>query len=100
MAGPLSHLDPWWHAPLRVGRPGHKAEHKERALWRHDLRQLTFNKLGKTGVYQPIRRSLAFPFLRPDDVVRFVDQMTEKDENAILREFVVLANILAAKRKP
>ncbi|HUY33855.1 MAG TPA: Uma2 family endonuclease [Pirellulales bacterium] len=69
-------------------------------VWRHDLRQLTFNKLGKTGAYQPIRRSLAFPFLRPEDVARFVDQLTEKDENAILREFVVLANVLAAKRQP
>ncbi len=69
-------------------------------VWRHDLRQLTFNKLGKTGVYQPIRRSLAFPFLRPEDVARFVDELTEKDENAILREFVELANVLAARRKP
>ncbi len=68
-------------------------------VWRYDGDTLTFHRRSKGGKYQRIDHSLAFPFLSPGDVARFVDQITEKDENSLVREFVKHAKALAAKRK-
>ena len=57
-------------------------------IWRHDgNRKLSFHRLA-SGKYELIERSDAFPYLAPDDISAFIDQMGELDENSIVRSFV------------
>ncbi|HEX7446717.1 MAG TPA: Uma2 family endonuclease [Pirellulales bacterium] len=68
-------------------------------VWRYDGRQVTFNKLATRRKYQSIQHSVAFPFLTPADILRAVDQLDQKDENTLVREFVRWAKRASAKYK-
>lgn len=59
-------------------------------VWRHTGETLVFYRLAGSGTYEKIGRSEAFPFIAPDDVMRFLSMWveTETDENAVVRAFV------------
>jgi Uma2 family endonuclease len=56
-------------------------------IWRLDGKKVTFRKLAQ-GTYRPIKRSLAFPTIAPDDILRFTSLMEKQDENSIVRQFI------------
>ena len=67
-------------------------------VWRLDTRgQLRFYRLTKTK-YEEIEHSIAFAFLKPADLMRFVNRRAEIGENAVVREFVEWAKKAQAKR--
>ena len=61
-----------------------------REVWRVDRRgRARFYRLNaKKKEYEPVERSIAFPFLKPADLMRFVKRRTELGETAVVREFV------------
>jgi Uma2 family endonuclease len=57
-------------------------------VWRLDTRRrLHFYRLMKTK-YKEIEHSIAFAFLKPADLMRFVNRRADIGENAVVREFV------------
>ncbi len=56
-------------------------------IWRYKNRKLTFVARQPNGEYAPIAKSLAFPILRPEDVMGFLDRYRAGRENAWLAEF-------------
>ncbi|MEI8372244.1 MAG: Uma2 family endonuclease [Planctomycetota bacterium] len=57
-------------------------------VWRLDKRQrLHFYRL-KKAKYEVVEHSIAFAFLKPADLMRFVNRRAEIGENAVVREFV------------
>ncbi|MDZ7620165.1 MAG: Uma2 family endonuclease, partial [Patescibacteria group bacterium] len=59
-------------------------------VWRVERRdRARFYRLNaKKKEYEPIERSIAFPFLKPADLMRFVKRRTELGETAVVRSFV------------
>jgi Uma2 family endonuclease len=57
-------------------------------LWRIERGRVHFYQLTPKGEYELVQRSLAFPFLKPADLMRFVKQRAEIGENAVIRGFV------------
>jgi hypothetical protein len=55
-------------------------------VWRHEGPTLEFYEL-RSGNYESIDHSRAFPFLRPDDLSRFLDQIETVDETSLLKSF-------------
>jgi Uma2 family endonuclease len=67
-------------------------------VWRLDKRRrLHFYRLTK-GKYQAVEHSIAFPFLKPADLLRFVNRRAEIGENGVVREFVEWASKAQAKQ--
>ncbi len=66
-------------------------------VWRHRGRGLKFYRLTATGKYETVERSLAFPFLKPADLMRFVNRRGELGETGVVREFVEWAKKAQAK---
>ena len=66
-------------------------------LWRIERGRVRFYRL-KRNEYEPVERSVAFPFLKPADLMRFVNRRAEIGENAAVREFVEWAK-KASQRK-
>lgn len=56
-------------------------------IWRLDGKKVTFLKLARDN-YRSIKRSLAFPTITPDDILRFTSLMEKQDENSIVRQFI------------
>jgi len=56
-------------------------------LWRFDGLELTASMLGSDGRYQPVERSVAFPFLRMSDLERFLKMLPATDETSMVRAF-------------
>jgi Uma2 family endonuclease len=72
-------------------------------LWRYSTRKLTFFGLSRRGQYREVRHSKAFRFLRPADLMRFLDMRHDTDENSVIRAFVAWLRESHAKpaaRKP
>jgi hypothetical protein len=65
-------------------------------IWRCQRGRLRFYRLSR-GKYGLIRRSVAFPFLKPADLMRFLNRRGEIGENGVVREFVAWATRRAAK---
>ncbi len=59
-------------------------------IWRHDGRAMRFYELS-SGEYREVDRSVSFPFVRPEDVTRFVDQRGQTDDHHLARAFVAWA---------
>jgi hypothetical protein len=57
-------------------------------LWRYERGRLRFYGLGAKGTYEVRPASLAFPFLKPADLTRFMKRRAEIGENGVVREFV------------
>jgi Uma2 family endonuclease len=57
-------------------------------LWRFDGNVVTFYGLTRRGKYTKREQSLAFPFLRPADLLRFLEMRYSTDENSVIRAFV------------
>ncbi len=57
-------------------------------LWRIERGRVRFYRLKSTEEYEAVERSVAFPFLKPADLMRFVNRRAQVDENAAVREFV------------
>ncbi|NUQ61077.1 MAG: Uma2 family endonuclease [Pirellulales bacterium] len=57
-------------------------------LWRYRRGRVQFYRLSDSGRYVLIERSIAFPFITPDDITRFLNQRRERDENSVVRGFV------------
>jgi len=67
-------------------------------LWRFDNRgRLRFYRLMK-GKYKSVAHSIAFPFLKPADLMRFINRRGEIGENAVVREFVEWAKSLSVRK--
>ncbi|MGC4003217.1 MAG: Uma2 family endonuclease [Pirellulales bacterium] len=64
------------------------AKLKIREIWTYDGEELKFLCLGSNHEYQPAPQSLAFPFLTPHDLMRFLGMIGELDENSILHLFI------------
>lgn len=56
-------------------------------LWHWKREELRFLRLGKGGKYRSVNHSVAFPWVSPSDVSRFLDRRQEIDENAVVRGF-------------
>ena len=57
-------------------------------VWRlGSRRRLRFYRL-KKAKYQVVKHSIAFAFLKPADLMRFVNRCAEIGENAVVRQFV------------
>lgn len=68
-------------------------------LWRLDKRgQLRFYQLTR-GKYKEIEQSLAFPFAKAEDFMRFANRRTEIGENGVVREFVKWAMKAQGKKR-
>ena len=57
-------------------------------IWRHDGEVVRFYRLAVRGKYEETDRSVAFPFITPADVTRFLNRRQETDENSLVRSFV------------
>ena len=67
-------------------------------VWRLDgCGRLQFHRLTKAK-YKVIEHSVAFPFLKAVDVMRFVNRRAEVGENAAVREFVEWAKKAALRK--
>jgi len=55
-------------------------------IWHFDGKKLRCLHLRK-GKYQPAEMSLAFPFLRPAELQRFIELLPAQDELAVMRAF-------------
>ncbi len=66
-------------------------------VWRVDRRgRVHFYRLkARKKEYEPVDRSIAFPFLKPAGLMRFVKRRAEIGETAVVREFVEWAQRLA-----
>lgn len=63
----------------RIGIPG---------LWRIERGRVRFYRRKSETEYEAVDRSVAFPFLKPADLMRFVKRRAELGENGVVREFV------------
>jgi len=57
-------------------------------VWRIERGRVRFYRRKSETEYEAIERSLAFPFLKPADLMRFVKRRAELGENGVVREFV------------
>jgi Uma2 family endonuclease len=57
-------------------------------VWRNERGRARFYRLKSKAKYELVEHSLAFPFLKPADLMRFVRRRAEIGENAVVREFV------------
>jgi Uma2 family endonuclease len=71
-------------------------------VWRLDGPALTFHRLGSSGQYQLVTHSPAFPQVTPADLMPYLDQLGQRGENAIVRQFRAWVRQLppAAPAKP
>jgi Uma2 family endonuclease len=67
-------------------------------IWRYGGGVVRFYRLVGRGKYEETDRSVAFPFITPDDVVRFLEQRHDTDEHSVVRAWVKWAR--KAHRKP
>jgi Uma2 family endonuclease len=56
-------------------------------VWRFDGESLRIHQLGADGQYSVVEHSPHFPFVTGADLVRFVQQRTQVDENTLVRLF-------------
>ena len=57
-------------------------------VWRLEGGDLRFYRLESKDQYETVPRSVAFPFLKPADLMRYVNRRAAVGENAVVREFV------------
>ncbi|HUT91162.1 MAG TPA: Uma2 family endonuclease [Thermoguttaceae bacterium] len=57
-------------------------------IWRIERGRVRFYRLKSKTKYETIERSVAFPFLKPADLMRFVKRRAEIGENGAVRGFV------------
>lgn len=62
-----------------------------REVWKYDGHDLRFYSLTASQQYESIARSESFPFLAPDDVLRFVKTMWTTDDTTLTKAFLVHA---------
>ena len=75
------------HRPNPINRQAVYAALGVPELWRYDGARLTALLLGAEGAYRPSPVSLAFPFLRPSDLERFLAMLPTTGETALMRAF-------------
>ncbi len=56
-------------------------------VWRFDGKEVFFYVLGPSGRYIKVEFSPTFPFLKPQDILRFLALRSTQDENEIVRAF-------------
>ena len=70
-----------------LDRLGIYAALRVREVWRWDGKKLEVRVLDENGEYQLREYSVAFPFLRPAELVRFLNMAATHGETAMLRAF-------------
>jgi Uma2 family endonuclease len=60
-------------------------------VWLHNSRSLSFLHRSRRGKYRAGEHSLAFPFLAPLDIERFLARYAQTDETELCRQFVAWA---------
>ena len=56
-------------------------------IWHSDKKSIRCLLLGKDGQYHAADTSLAFPFLKPAELQRFIDMLPAQNEHAMIRAF-------------
>jgi Uma2 family endonuclease len=56
-------------------------------IWHYDRTLLRCLHLARGGTYAEAEKSLAFPFLRPAEMSRFLDMLSSEGEHAVVRAF-------------
>jgi Uma2 family endonuclease len=56
-------------------------------IWRYDGQRLAIRLLSADGTYREVAKSVVFPFLPMDQLVKFVHRMLAEEQNAAFREF-------------
>ena len=59
-------------------------------VWLHDGNELRFLNRHR-GSYREVENSIAFPYLNPGDITRFLDRRAELDETQLVKQFVAWA---------
>jgi Uma2 family endonuclease len=59
-----------------------------RELWRYRKRKVEFFGLSGTGKYKPLKSSIVFPMIGPDDVARFIGEMQVSDDYVATQSFL------------
>jgi hypothetical protein len=57
-------------------------------VWLYDGKVLQFLVRNRRGKYQPNEQSLAFPYLAPKDIEKYLDQHADIDETSLTHKFV------------
>ncbi|HJT36473.1 MAG TPA: Uma2 family endonuclease [Pirellulales bacterium] len=57
-------------------------------VWKYDGTRLTFHRLAANKQYELCDRSLWFPFLGPEDIQPFLEDLSTTDDNALTRAFL------------
>jgi Uma2 family endonuclease len=57
-------------------------------VWRFERGRMRFYRRKSKTQYEAVQRSVAFPFLKPADLMRFVKRRAEIGENGVVRAFV------------
>lgn len=68
-------------------------------IWRIERGRVRFYELTSEDKYEAVEHSVALPFLKPADLMRYVKRRAELGENGVVREFVEWAK-KARGRKP
>ena len=66
-------------------------------IWRYGKDGIEIYCLSASNEYRVAERSVAFPFVTPADLARFLGQRRETDENSVVRAFVDWARTASAK---
>jgi Uma2 family endonuclease len=69
-------------------------------LWRYERGRLRFYRLRAKGKYEAVQHSVAFAFLKPADLTRFMKRRAEIGENGVVREFIEWAQKARRRKTP
>lgn len=59
-----------------------------REVWRYDGKKIAFHRLTSTKKYESVDTSLSYPFLCPEDIRQFVEQLWETDDTTLTKAFI------------
>lgn len=57
-------------------------------VWKYDGKDMVFHRLTTAKRYEPVEASLAYPFLRPEDIRQFIDRLGETDDTTLAKAFL------------
>jgi hypothetical protein len=64
------------------------------------IENLRFYRLRAKGKYEAVQHSVAFAFLKPADLTRFMKRRAEIGENGVVREFIEWAQKARRRKTP
>jgi Uma2 family endonuclease len=67
-------------------------------IWHSDKKSIRCMLLGEDGQYHAAEKSLAFPFLKPAELQRFIDMLPAQDEHAMIQAFAEWVRTVAKEK--